>query len=177
MPAFSPCMLLRASQDMPRFLGTAGDLSHYIVEVEMLCKSCQRSSEAELIKYTTYFVEESSWDSFVLARDALEDPTSWEEFKSALYNIYPQHECCAPIAPRQALLQTPAAKPQPSSVALLPVDAMTQVAFIPVTVPAIESPAIIAFGPSALQALFTSHITALSAAPAMLLPPTLVAPP
>ncbi|KAF8626630.1 hypothetical protein AX14_011444, partial [Amanita brunnescens Koide BX004] len=86
----APRMPLRASHDAPHFLGTASDLPRYIAEVEMLCQCCQRSSEEELIKYTTYFVEESSWDSFALTRDALEDPASWEEFKSALHNIYPQ---------------------------------------------------------------------------------------
>ena len=82
-------MPLRTSQDAPCFLGTADDLPRYIAEVEELCKSRQKLSDPELVKWAVYYVDGDLWDSFALTRDALADPASWDDFKRALHEVFP----------------------------------------------------------------------------------------
>ncbi|KAF8664354.1 hypothetical protein AX14_006732 [Amanita brunnescens Koide BX004] len=85
-------MPLRTSQDVPRFLGTADDLPRYFVEVEALCRSCHRSADSKVIRYAVYYTDESSWDAFAAARDSLEGPKTWQEFKTVIFEFYPQCE-------------------------------------------------------------------------------------
>ncbi|KAF8671259.1 hypothetical protein AX14_005697 [Amanita brunnescens Koide BX004] len=123
MPAAAARMPLRSSQDAPRFLGTADDLPHYIAEVEELCKSRQKSSDPELIKWAVYSVDGDLWDSFVLTRDALADPASWEDFKCTLHEVFLQHEVASRSASLAAsLLPLPVPfAPPPSLLPAMPV--------------------------------------------------------
>ena len=92
MPTAPTRMPLRTSQDAPRFLGTADDLPRYFEEVEALCRSCRRSADSEVIRYAVYYTDESSWDAFAAARDSLEGPKTWQEFKTVVFEFYPQRE-------------------------------------------------------------------------------------
>ncbi|KAF8659255.1 hypothetical protein AX14_007629 [Amanita brunnescens Koide BX004] len=115
MPTAAARMPLRTSQDAPRFLGTADDLPRYITEVEELCKSRQKSSNPELVKWAVYYVDGNLWDSLALTRDALADPASWEDFKRTLHEVFPQHK----VASRSASLAA-SLPPLPMPSALLP---------------------------------------------------------
>ena len=85
-------MLLRTSQDAPRFCGDANDLSHYIAEVESLCQARQHATDAELVKWVVYYTDEASWSTFATVRDTLDGPTSWLDFKATIHDMYPVHE-------------------------------------------------------------------------------------
>ncbi|KAF8698936.1 hypothetical protein AX14_001046 [Amanita brunnescens Koide BX004] len=122
MPTAAAHMPLRTSQDAPQFLGTASDLSCYITEVEELCICCQRSTDADLVKWTVYYTAGLMWDTFALTRDALPKPRTWDDFKATIRNVYPQHEAHMqlPLQASLPLLPVPFAPP-PSLLPAAPV--------------------------------------------------------
>ncbi|KAF8628491.1 hypothetical protein AX14_011242, partial [Amanita brunnescens Koide BX004] len=155
MPATAR-MPLRASQEAPRFSGAANDLSIYLATVEVLCREHQRSSEAELIKYAVYYADESSWDSLTLARDSLDDPTSWGEFKQTVHGFYPQHEDSPIVVSQQASPPTPAVASKLSAFALPPTNIPLPVALLPLAAPTTESPApTVTLSPDAIEVLLS----------------------
>ncbi|KAF8694641.1 hypothetical protein AX14_001998 [Amanita brunnescens Koide BX004] len=122
MPATAVRMPLRTSQDAPWFLGAADDLARYVAEVESLCKKCQRSTDANLIKWAVYYMEGPTWDTWAITRDALPKPKTWDGFQSAICDVYPQHEAHTQ-SPLHASLPSLAApitpwSPQPPAPAL-----------------------------------------------------------
>lgn len=92
MPIAPMRMPLRTSQDVPRFLGTANDLPHYIAEVEALCQSRHQPADSDMIKYAVYYTDKLSWDAFAAAQDTLEGLEAWQDFKTAVYKVYLQHK-------------------------------------------------------------------------------------
>ena len=117
-------MPLRTSQDAPRFLGTADDLPRYFAEVEALCRSCHRSADSEVIRYAVYYTDESSWDAFAAARDSLEGPKTWQEFKAVIFEFYPQREVAHTHTSLPASLPSPP-MPTASLPSLLPAAPVT----------------------------------------------------
>ena len=162
MPAAAARMPLRTSQDAPRFLGAADDLPRYFEEVEALCRSCHRSADSEVIRYAVYYTDESSWDAFAAARDSLEGPKTWQEFKTVVFEFYPQRE----VAHTQSSLQ--------ASLPPLPVPFAPPSSLLPaiVTPPSPQLPA----PAEALHApVLTLSLTALEAQP-FPVPPMLPSP-
>jgi hypothetical protein len=81
MSATAQPMPLCTSQEAPCFWGAANSLNRYLATMEALCQDCQQNTGPELIKWTVYYADERSEDSFAAARDALTDPANWNEFK------------------------------------------------------------------------------------------------
>lgn len=96
--------LLCTSQDAPCFCGAADDLSHYITEVEILCKACQCTTDTKLIKWAVCYTDESSWNTWAAICDALADPMSWKEFKDVIHDMYLLHQEAHMILGLQASL-------------------------------------------------------------------------
>ncbi|KAF8678488.1 hypothetical protein AX14_004722 [Amanita brunnescens Koide BX004] len=141
MPSTAACMPLRTSQDAPCFLGTADDLAHYVVEVEELCQACQQSANTDLIKWSVYYTEGPTWDMWSTMRDSLPDPKTWEEFKAAICNVYPQHKEAHVQAPLAALLPPlpmPFA-PLPSMLSAVPISPLLPQLSAPATAPALPT--------------------------------------
>lgn len=109
MSAATLRMPLHTSQDAPCFCGAANDLCHYITAVEALCQSCHHATDADLIKYAVYYTDEASWSTFATAQDALASPTSWDNFKKAIQDLYPRYEVVHAPVPLHASLPPPAA--------------------------------------------------------------------
>ncbi|KAF8690033.1 hypothetical protein AX14_003148 [Amanita brunnescens Koide BX004] len=152
-------MPLRTGQDAPCFCSDTDDLARYIEEVEGLCHSRQRTSGAELIKFTVYYTDELSYDAFSAARDALADPTSWDEFKQAMHEVYPQHKGQAIAVSLPASLP-PLPVPSASLPSLLPATPVTPL------VPQFPAPTVM-LTQAALQALSRPAPSKLPAIPAM----------
>ena len=124
-------MPLRTSPDAPYFCGDANDLPHYLTEVEDLCQSRQWMTGPERIKYAVYYTDESSWNIWDSAREVLADPASWEDFKSAMQDLYPRYKVVHAPMPLPASLLPPAAVPcilppfpPPAAAVLLALDAI-----------------------------------------------------
>ena len=83
-------MPIRTSKEAPRFQGSASGLERYIEDIELLCADRQKSGDAELIRWAIYYTDEKSSDTWVATRDALESPKTWEDFKKAIQDIYPE---------------------------------------------------------------------------------------
>ena len=149
MPATAR-MPLRTSQDAPCFQGAAGDLSRYIADVEALCRSHQRTTNAEFIKYAVYYTAGPTWDAFALTRDALPEPGTWDDFKAAICDIYPQHEAHtsaplpaslpSPPMPAVSLPSLPPAAPVSPSLPLPPMSTASLSSLLPVAPVTCSSP-------------------------------------
>ena len=112
-------MPLRTSQDVPHFHSATDNPSGYAEEVEVLCQSCQRTSDTEFIKYVIYYTDEESWNTWSDIRDTLDDPKSWQEFKTAICGLYPQYEHAQVHAPLPASFpQVPASAVCPPTLTL-----------------------------------------------------------
>ena len=113
-------MLLRTSQEAPSFHGATDSLSCYIATIETLCQGRRRATGPELIKYAVYYADETSEDVFAAARDALADPSSWDEFKVGIRGMYPQREIAHVPAPLHgASLPSPAVLLAPDAIQAL----------------------------------------------------------
>ena len=111
MSATALHMPLHTSPDVPHFCGDANDLPRYLTEVEDLCQSRQQMTGPECIKYAVYYTDKSSWNIWDSAREVLADPASWEDFKSAMQDLYPRYEVVHAHMPLPASLLLPAAVP------------------------------------------------------------------
>ena len=111
MSAAALRMPLRTSQEAPSFSGAAHSLSRYLMTIEALCQDCRRTTAPELIKWAVYYANEMSEDTFAAARDALADPSSWDEFKATICGLYPQYEEAPMSVPLHASLLLPAVIP------------------------------------------------------------------
>ena len=123
MPAATARMPLRTAQDAPCFRGATDSLFHYTAKVENLCRKCQCATDAKLIKWTVYYADESSWDTFAATRELLDEPKTWEAFKTAIGDLYPQYEHAhahTPLHASSPLLAAPITpwSPQPPAPAL-----------------------------------------------------------
>lgn len=83
-------MPIRTNKEAPCFRGTAAGLERYLEDIELLCEDRQRSGDDELIRWAVYYTDEKSSDTFTAARDALSDPKTWDAFKEAIAEIYPE---------------------------------------------------------------------------------------
>ncbi|KAF8673088.1 hypothetical protein AX14_005420 [Amanita brunnescens Koide BX004] len=136
MPAAPTCMLLHTTQDVPCFRGPMDSLFRYIAEVKSLCRKCQCAADDELIKWAVYYADETAWDTFAATRELLEEPKTWEGFKAAIADMYPQYEYAHLCPPLPASCPT-AATPNPD----MPIKAFT-------------------LDPAAIQALLSMQATA-----------------
>ena len=126
-------MPLRTAHDAPCFEGAASDVFRYLAQVEELCHSRQRTTDAEIIRYAVYYTGEGSWDTWSAVRDTLDDPKVWQDFKTAIASLYPQNECAQVPAP------LPASLPQVAGLAMnppVPVVILTPAALQPLLRPA-----------------------------------------
>ncbi len=83
-------MPIRTSKEAPRFQGVASSLQRYLEDIEMICEDRQRSGAAELIKWAIYYTDEKSSETWTATKDALTEPNTWEDFKKAITEIYPE---------------------------------------------------------------------------------------
>ena len=111
MSAAALRMPLRTSQEAPSFSGAAHSLSRYLMMIEALCQDRRWTTAPELIKWAVYYADEMSEDAFAAARDALADPSSWDEFKATICGLYPQYEEAPMSVPLHASLLPPAVIP------------------------------------------------------------------
>ena len=86
----APRMPIRTSKEAPCFQGAASGLERYIEDIELLCADCQKSGDAELIRWAIYYTDKKSSDTCATTCDALENPKTWEDFKKAIQDIYPE---------------------------------------------------------------------------------------
>jgi hypothetical protein len=111
--------------DAPCFRGSADELPHYIAAVEDLCHSRPWTADANFIKYAAHYTDKKSWDAFAAVRDMLDDPKTWDGFKTAIGDMYPHFEEThepAPLPAPTPPVAAPSAAPPPIAhlVPLLP---------------------------------------------------------
>jgi hypothetical protein len=83
-------MPICTSKEAPRFEGAASGLDHYIEDIELLCADHQKLGDAELIRWAIYYTDEKSSDTWTATRDVINNPKTWEDFKKAIQDIYPE---------------------------------------------------------------------------------------
>ena len=86
----TPHMPICTSKEAPRFQGAASGLECYIEDIELLCANHQKSGDVELIRWAIYYTDEKSSDTWAMTCDALDNPKTWEDFKKAIQDIYPE---------------------------------------------------------------------------------------